>query len=103
VVVYDGIEIPETDRDIPDNFRADIDPAILKTDEREIAEIVVVVVAMDHPPVKGSGCISRIVHKKKVLPTIIDYLEWDRSLYRFIMVTGDEGNRPVQLFPVVMK
>ena len=49
---YDGTDILEIDRDIAENLCTDIDPAGFKINKREVAEIVVMVVPMDHPPVK---------------------------------------------------
>jgi hypothetical protein len=52
IIAQDCTNILETDRDIPEDLCTDIDPAGFKIDEREVPEIVVMMMPVDYPPVK---------------------------------------------------
>ncbi len=45
-------DILQVHRDIPDHFSTHVNPPVLKIDERVVAEIIVMVMTVDHPAIK---------------------------------------------------
>jgi hypothetical protein len=69
--VYELTDILQVHRAIADHFSTDVNPPVLKIDERVVAEVIVMVVTVDHPAVECWLVISRIMDQQEPETTVI--------------------------------
>src|SRR5665647_1503545 len=88
-------------RDVPDNFGAYINPSLLKINEGVLAEILVVVMAMDNPAIKFFTGIRRIVNQQKTKAFVFERNRCNILQFSVIVIPPDKGDVPFEFFPVL--
>jgi hypothetical protein len=72
-VVYKLTDIFQIHRTIPDHFSAHVNPPVLKIDERVVAEVIVMMMTMDHPAIECRRVMGRIMNQQEPETTVIKY------------------------------
>ena len=70
--MYELTDILQVHRAIADHFSTDVNPPVLKIDERVVAEVIVMMMTVDHPAIKCWLVISRIVNQQEPETTVIN-------------------------------
>jgi hypothetical protein len=86
---------------VPDNLRTDIDTAINEINEREVPEVVIMVMTVDNPAIKRGGCLSRVVNKEEFHVFILSLDRRNRTGPGIVMITADKDNLPPEPFTVL--
>jgi hypothetical protein len=100
VLMDDPREFLYTYRIVPQHFRAHVDPALFKIYKRVAPAIVVVMVTVDDPAVKGCGCIGRIMDEEEPEVSIFKRHGGNRRRFFSVMISRNERDAAIELVTV---